>query len=237
MGMTRWADFWNADNPIYVSERHKRLHYRFIARDIAALMDELALSKEAAVLDYGCGEVLSADLLAHRCARLALCDAAPTIREKLAERLADNPKIAVMAPDEVDASPDSAFDLIVVNSLVQYLSRSELAERLAVWRAKLKSGGHVVLADVIPPHLSPLADARALTGFATKGGFLGAALVGLVRTFFSDYRRLRGELGLAQYDEPEMTALLAAAGLTAARRPRNLGHNQARKTFVAKPSG
>ena len=236
MGMTRWADFWNADNPIYVSERHKRLHYRFIARDIAALMDELGLGSDTAVLDYGCGEALSADLLAHRCGRLTLCDAAATIRERLKERFAGNPKIAVMAPDEVDASPDGACDLIVVNSLVQYLSRSEFAERLAVWRAKLKSGGHLVLADVIPPHLSPLADARALTGFAAKGGFLGAALVGLVRTFFSDYRRLRGELGLAQYDEPEMTALLAAAGLTATRRPSNLGHNQARMTFVAKPS-
>lgn len=234
--MTRWADYWNTDNPIYVSERHKLLHYRFIARDIVALMDELALGKDAAVLDYGCGEAMSADFVAHRCSRLTLCDAAPTVRERLMEHFGANPKIAVLAPEEVEALPESEFDLIVVNSLIQYLSRSEFAERLVVWRAKLKTGGHLVLADIIPPHVSPLADAGALLGFATKGGFLGAALVGLVRTFFSDYRRLRGELGLAQYDEPEMIGLLAAAGLSATRRPRNLGHNQARMTFVAKAS-
>jgi SAM-dependent methyltransferase len=237
MGMTRWADFWNADNPIYVSERHKLLHYRLVARDIVALMDALALGKDAVVLDYGCGEALSADLVAHRSSCLTLCDAAPTIRERLTERFAGNPKIDVMAPEEVDALPDGAFDLIVVNSLVQYLSRSEFAEQLAVWREKLKSGGHLVLADIIPPQVSPLADARALLSFAAKGGFLGAALVGLARTFFSDYRRLRGELGLAQYDEAEMMGLMAAAGLSAARRPRNLGHNQARMTFVARASG
>jgi SAM-dependent methyltransferase len=236
MGMTRWADYWNTDNPIYVSERHKLLHYRFIARDIVALMDELALGSAVAVLDYGCGEAMSADFVARRCSSLTLCDAAPTVRERLTGRFGANPKIAVLAPEEVETLPEGEFDLIVINSLIQYLSRSELAERLAVWRAKLRTGGHLVLADIIPPHVSPLADAGALLGFATKGGFLGAAIVGLVRTFFSDYRRLRGELGLAQYDEPEMIGLLAAAGLSATRRPRNLGHNQARMTFVAKAS-
>jgi SAM-dependent methyltransferase len=234
MGMTRWADYWNADNPIYVSERHKLLHYRLVARDIVAMMDELGVGRDGAVLDYGCGEALSADLVARRCARLTLCDAAPIVRERLTARFAGSPTIAVMAPEDVDALPDRAFDLVVVNSLVQYLSRDEFAQRLAVWRAKLRAGGYLALADIIPPHVSPVADAHALLSFAVKGGFVGAAIVGLVRTFFSDYRKLRGELGLAQYAEAEMLGLIAAAGLKAERRARNLGHNQARMTFVAK---
>ena len=51
-----WRDYWNQDTPIYVSERHKLLHYWLIANDIVALIP----SPEAAVLDYGCGEALAA---------------------------------------------------------------------------------------------------------------------------------------------------------------------------------
>ena len=31
----KWRDFWNRDNPIYVNERHKVLHYDRIARGIS----------------------------------------------------------------------------------------------------------------------------------------------------------------------------------------------------------
>ena len=36
-----WRDFWNGEHAIYVSERHKTLHYRRIALDIAARTLEL----------------------------------------------------------------------------------------------------------------------------------------------------------------------------------------------------
>jgi hypothetical protein len=46
---------------------------------------------------------------------------------------------------------------------------------------------------------------------------------------------LRSTIGLARYDEAAITAKLAAHRFAAARAPRNLGHNQARTTFVGKP--
>jgi SAM-dependent methyltransferase len=227
-----WRDFWNQDTPIYVSERHKALHYRLVANDIAALIEDPA----SVVLDHGCGEALSAERVAAACARLYLCDGAPLVRERLEERVSRNPRIAVLAPEGVEALPDGSLDLVVVNSLAQYLSLDELRGLLRLWRAKLKPAGRLVLADVIPPDVSPLTDAKALLSFAASGGFLKAAVIGLVRTALSDYRKLRDELGLAQYDEPEMLEILAEAGFSAERRARNLGHNQARMTFVARPS-
>lgn len=232
--MSRWVDYWNADTPIYVGDRHRLLHYRLIAKDIVALMGALAITPDAVVLDYGCGEALSADLVARRCARLTLCDGAPLVRDRLKERFADNTKIAVLAPDEVEALPDRMFDLIVASSLVQYLTREEFAALLGRWRAKLSPGGYLVIADVIPRGVGAATDALALLSFAARGGFLSAALVGLARTFFSDYRKLRGELGLSQYDEAEMLGLVGAAGLSVTRRRPNIGHNDARMTFVAK---
>ncbi|WP_407518969.1 class I SAM-dependent methyltransferase [Methylobacterium oryzisoli] len=224
-----WREFWNRDNPIYANDRHRTLHYAGLAREIAALVPH----PDAQVLDHGCGEALSADRVARACGRLILCDAAPRVREALARRFAAEPRIAVMAPEELERLADASLDLIVANSVAQYLTRAELESALRLWRRTLKPGGALVLADVIPPDLGPVADARALLAFAGTGGFLGAALLGLARTALSDYRALRQRLGLSQYAEADMLALLRAAGFAAERRPRNLGHNQGRLAFTA----
>jgi SAM-dependent methyltransferase len=226
-----WRDFWNQDTPIYVSERHKVLHYARVAADIARLIP----SSEAVVLDYGCGEALSADRVAARCARLTLCDAAPLVRERLRARFADEPRIAVLDPDEADSLPDGSLDLMVANSVIQYLGLDELRALLALALTKLKPEGSLILADVIPPDVSPVTDASALLSFAWQGGFLGAAALGLARTAVSEYRRLREELGLAQYDEDEIIEILGEAGFSAERLPQNIGHNQARMAFTARP--
>ena len=226
-----WRDFWNQDTPIYVSERHKTLHYRLIARDIAALVP----APDAVVLDYGCGEALSAERVAARCGRLYLCDAAPLVRERLRERFGHDERVTVLSPEDVTGLPDGSLDLLVANSLVQYLSLNELRDLLRLSRAKLKPDGRLILADVIPPDVNPLTDARALLSFAWQGGFLKNALIGLARTAASDYRTLREELGLAQYGEAEMIELLDDMGFAAERRRPNMGHNQARMTFVARP--
>jgi hypothetical protein len=47
---------------------------------------------------------------------------------------------------------------------------------------------------------------------------------------------LRSTIGLARYDEATITAKLAAHGFAAVRAPRNIGHNQARTTFLCKPT-
>jgi SAM-dependent methyltransferase len=226
-----WRDFWNQDTPIYVSERHRILHYSRIANDIARLIP----SPEAAVLDYGCGEALSADRVAAKCARLYLCDAAPIVRERLHARFAREARITVLSPEEAEALPDASLDLIVANSVIQYLSLDELRTLLRLARAKLRPGGSLVIADVIPPDVGPVADAGALLSFAWKGGFLGAALAGLARTAVSEYRKLREELGVAQYSEADITDILAESGFASERLPANIGHNQARMTFRARP--
>ncbi len=228
--MMNWREYWDTDHPIYVSDRHKMLHYRLVARDMTALVP----AATSHVLDHGCGEALSAGMVADRCAKLYLCDAAPTVRASLTARFINQPRIEVIAPETAElAIPDDSLDLIVANSLLQYLSRDELSASLALWLDKLKPGGMLVLADVIPPDVGPVTDAKALLAFAVRGGFFAAAVIGLVRTALSDYRKIRGQLGLSTYTAKQMDTMLHTAGFAAVRQRDNIGHNPARMTFVA----
>jgi ubiquinone/menaquinone biosynthesis C-methylase UbiE len=140
--------------------------------------------------------------------------------------------ISVAAPDDVRALPAGSLDVVVVNSLLQYLSRTELQDWLETFRLLLRPGGKLVLGDVVPPDIGPLTDAAALLRFGFEGGFLVAACVGLVRTALSDYRKLRRDLGLATYTEADILAMMEAAGFAATRHRPNIGHNQARMTLV-----
>jgi SAM-dependent methyltransferase len=232
LGSAGWIEFWNKDCSIYVSDRHKRVHYQTIATDIARLLPEGGSNR---VLDFGCGEALSAEIIAKRTRELVLCDAAPTVRDGLKRRFAADPKIMVVSPDEVAAMPEASFDAIVANSVLQYVSRDQLSDQLARWRRLLTPDGQLILGDIIPTKTGMIADAGALLTFAAKNGFLMPACAGLARTFFSDYRTKRAELGLLQLDEQDVIAVSKATGLAAVRQPHNIGHNPNRMTFVARP--
>ena len=72
--MSDWVKFYDFKHSvIYVNARHRDVHYRRIAEDIRAYVP----SPSAHVLDYGCGEATSADLVADACAQLVLVEAAP----------------------------------------------------------------------------------------------------------------------------------------------------------------
>ena len=225
-----WKSFWDSAHSIYVNDHHKDVHYRTIAEQIAQFVP----GPQARVLDYGCGEALHADLVAAVASEVALSDSADTVRAAMVQRFAGNPRIKVLSPHEVEGLPDRSFDLIVSNSVVQYLTTTELDHLLRLWRRLLASGGTLIVADVIPPDVGAISDVLALIRLAARHGFLLAALGGLARTAVSPYRKLRSTLGIAQYTEADFLAKLAAAGYSAERLQRNLEHNPARMTFRAR---
>jgi len=226
-----WIAFWDSDHSIYVNGRHRDVHYRTIAEDLRRL-----IPAGAVVLDYGCGEALHADIVAANARRLILCEAAPTVRTAVIQRFSDRGNIEVCDPDAVAALPSGSIDVVVLHSVTQYLTPQELDRLLALFRRLLASSGMLILGDIIPPDSSALTDAFALLRFARANGFLTAALIGLARTFLSDYWRLRSRLGLTRYSEAAAREKLAAAGFAATRDAANVGHNPARMTLLARPA-
>lgn len=219
-----WTSFWDTEHSVYVSPRHLDRHYSLIADDIIRVLPRAG----AHVLDYGCGEAMHSARVAEGCGALYLCDAAPNLRDRLARRFDDQPRIQVLSPQDAERLPEASLDLVIANSLSQYVKRSELAALLDAWLRLLRPGGKVIIADVITPEQTAATDASALLRFAAANGFLMDAVTGLARTLFSDYRKLRAELGLARYAEADILDMLRQAGYAAERLEPNFGYNRSR---------
>jgi SAM-dependent methyltransferase len=227
-----WISFYDFKHSvIYVNARHRDVHYRTIATDIAKLVP----SPDARVMDYGCGEATSAAILADACGHLTMVEAAPNVRAALAARSAGNAKVAVMTPDDAAAEPAHSYDMVVLHSVAQYLGGAELDGLLARFHRLLRPDGLFVLGDIIQPRLAAPMAAIALLRFGASNGFFWAAVGGLMRIFVSDYLKIKSKVGLSHYQEADMLKKLRSAGYDAKRAPRNIGHNQQRMTFLARP--
>ncbi|WP_420969029.1 class I SAM-dependent methyltransferase [Bradyrhizobium sp. B120] len=227
--MDEWIDYYDSTHTIYASRLHRDLHFQVIANDIIGYIT----SPGAVVLDYACGEALSAAKVANACAQLYLAEPAPGVRGRLVARFAPDTKIRVRSLDELKNMEADSIDLVVMNSVAQYMTPQELDSAFDVIHRLLKPSGRFVLGDILRPEVGMARDVIALLRFAATHGFLRDALIGLASTALSDYRQLRTRIGLQRYREDEMIAKLAAAGFDATRAPRNIGHNPWRMTFVA----
>jgi ubiquinone/menaquinone biosynthesis C-methylase UbiE len=228
--MHDWIDYYDSTHTIYASKQHRDLHFEIVAHDIIGHI----ASPDAVVLDYACGEALAAAKVADACSTLFLAEPAPGVRGRLIARFAPNTKIRVRSLDELKSMTAKSIDLVVMNSVAQYMTPAELDTALAVVRRLLKPAGSLVLGDILRPNVGMTRDVIALLRFAAKCGFLKDALIGLLSTALSDYRQLRTRLGLQRYSEKDMIAKLAKSGLSAQRAPVNIGHNPWRMTFVAR---
>jgi ubiquinone/menaquinone biosynthesis C-methylase UbiE len=228
--MDDWIDYYDSTHTIYASKRHRDLHFELVARDIVGYIT----APDSVVLDYACGEALSAARVADSCAMLILAEPAPGVRGRLIARFAPNTKIRVRSLDDLRKMAERSVDLVVMNSVAQYMTPQELDAAFAVIKRLLKPAGRLVLGDILRPEIGMPTDVYALLRFAAKQGFLKDALKGLLSTALSDYRQLRTRIGLQRYSEKEITAKLAAAGFSTTRAHQNIGHNPWRMTFVAR---
>ena len=107
-----------------------------IARDIIGYIS----SPDAVVLDYACGEALSAAKVADACGLLYLAEPAPGVRGRLIARFAPNTKIRVRSLEDVRKMDEKSIDLVVMNSVAQYMTPDELDAAFAVDQAAAETG-------------------------------------------------------------------------------------------------
>src|SRR5467141_2723841 len=179
--MDDWIDYYDSTHTIYASKLHRDLHFQIVAKDIISYIS----SPDAVVLDYACGEALSAARVAEACGKLYLAEPAPGVRGRLIARFAPNTKIRVRSLDDLRIMDEKSVDLVVMNSVAQYMTKEELDSAVAEIRRLLKPGGRLVVGDIMRPEVGMIRDVIALLRFALNYGFLKDALFGLLSTALS----------------------------------------------------
>lgn len=214
-----WLEYWD-------TLPRGRLLFPPECREFAKnFLREIAPKPTDRLLDFGCGYGDVAALLAPHVREVTVWDAAETMRAAAMENLALVPNARLW--DE----RSSGFDLIVVNSVVQYFSPEELASRLSDWAARLNPNGRIVLSDLSFPDHRSLSDMWSLLKFSVKRGYLFRALRNTLaeRSRYATFARTKP---LYHPDVREIAEFAAAAGLTAHYLPRNLTHFRTRTTAV-----
>src|SRR4029077_20415492 len=102
------------------------------------------------------------------CRALLLYDRAEAARRRLMSAYAGSPTIRVLGEAALEALPDASIDLIVVNSVVQYLSVSQFADALRIFHRLLKRDGTLLLGDIIAPDTPLVGHVTTFLSFAWR---------------------------------------------------------------------
>jgi SAM-dependent methyltransferase/ribosomal protein S18 acetylase RimI-like enzyme len=230
--VSEWTDYWER-------LEDRQAIFRAEAQDfVARLQTAVTVSNRTRALDFGCGFGFVANAVAPHVGTLALWDAAANMRARARLNVAAHNNVQFVDLSRTDHGLDGAFDLITVNSVVQYMTREELQGWLRQWRAMLAPGGHLVISDIVLPSYRFASDIVALSRFALRHGFLIEALREGVREYRS-YGAIKKLRPLLQLDHAAIGTLAAATGLRVEFLPDNLTFRTGRATavFTAAPSG
>jgi len=223
--------------------RMSALWIRPLSRWLADFVTGNSRGDQLRILDYGCGYFdLGKELI-----RL-------TEVETNSSRLAPAPRVDGFDPDTAALAttrtalahagtapglyhspadlPRGAYDLIVVNSVLQYLdSDKDLADFFVTARALLKPTGRriVVIADLIPPTYSAGIDALHSMAHATRHGLA----VPMLRHLWQAATKPSG-LSLLRIDRSRLERAARPAGFSIETLPKNLTPSPNRWSAIAR---
>jgi len=126
------------------------------------------------------------------------------------------------------------FDLIVVNSVIQYMSEEEFASWLGRWRNMLESSGVLMISDVILPQPAFLTEVADSLSFSAKEGFL----IRTLRRDFKQYWRylkVRRQATMTRYAKDDFSRRVKQAGFTVRFLPENLTYRSNRFSALLQP--
>ncbi len=193
------------------------------------------------VLDFGCGFGFVTALLAPIVTEICWWDPSANMRavarrntETLTNARFCELSMMPSTNSREDVWQDPRFDLILINSVVQYMPAEDVWAWLPQWHAMLAPEGQVVLSDLIPPHHSSLSDFVCLMRLGRRHG---SALTATTEALggLSNYWRRRNAVPLTSISRTDLTRHAAVANFTVRFLPANLTHFRHRWAALLRP--
>jgi cyclopropane fatty-acyl-phospholipid synthase-like methyltransferase len=232
---TTWREYFDGlkdQSPLY---REQAALY------VKSLCAAVGLQQHQRVLDFGCGFGFVAALLTPLVAEVWWWDPSPNMRSVAERNTADFPNarfcdlsaMPLTAPEGSDWR-GSPFDVILINSVAQYMAPEELCAWLRKLGSMLAPEGKLVLSDLIPPHHSGLSDLAHLLRFGLRHGSPLRAANGALGGV-ANYWRTSRALPLTRIGREDLARWATAASLDVTFLPANLTHFRQRWTAVLRP--
>lgn len=224
-----WRSYWNQPSTYEQIHRAQAVHY------VDKLTATIPLDSNVRVLDFGAGFGVVAEALAGKVARMYLWDISESMRSQAQRLLARYRNVEFLDLSSKHASlPGRSCDLIIVNSVVQYMTIEELSSWLVRWRTMLSSNGRIVLSDLIPSDPPSLFfELYETLAFSARCGMLSHVISPPQIEALKRYWKTRNEAGpLLRIGEDTLRRLAGVAGLAVQILPANLTHFSKRMTAV-----
>lgn len=210
--------------------RESPLHRAQSTLYVRSLIAEVGVHRDQRVLDFGCGFGSVVALLAPLVAEVWWWDPSPNMRSATRRTTSEihNVRSCDLSLPPAERPQQSrrkggAFDLILVNSVAQYMAPAELWRWIAGWRDLLAPDGQIVLSDLIPLQHGTLSDIVDLIRFGAQHGSAFRAAMQAVGDI-GEYRRTTRAVPLVRVSAQELIRHAADAGLETLVLPRNLTH-------------
>jgi SAM-dependent methyltransferase len=222
-----WNEYWDH------LESGDLLFREYSDEYVAKLLAEVPLHSRTRVLDFGCGYGFVASALAPRVSSIAAWDRSPLMRSRASAMLKTHANACLI--DLSQAAPAERFDLIIVNSVVQYMTSAEFDLWLERWRDLLVESGRLVLSD-LPLAQTTWVDIIDILRFSGRRRIL-------LRTLreasieFRRYRKTCAAQPLTQINRDDLCRRAGAAGFAVAFMKRNLTHLTHRTTALLTVNG
>jgi cyclopropane fatty-acyl-phospholipid synthase-like methyltransferase len=221
-----WQPYWEELSESQQPFREQADEY------VRNLESSLPLAPGMRVLDFGCGFGFVAEQLAPKVGELFIWDSSANMRRRARINTARRPNVKLLdLSSEKDLFGRKGCDLILVNSVVQYMTPDEFSRWLVWWRGALAPEGRIVVSDLIPPDHRSISDLIDLLVFSARRGRL-ARLLWQAFSELNRYLKMRRARPLTRIGCDELSRRGAAAGLAVNFLPRNLTHFRRRITAI-----
>ena len=220
-----WKSFYDSLHP---NLEVMRLESREYVRKLERLN---LISADSTILDFGCGAGFIAQMLAPKVKKISLWDISATMQRLALSHTAGCPNVTFLdLSDFRGPEVRQTFDLILVNSVIQYMELGDLSLWLSRWRQMLREHGKVIISDIITPDGNPFRDLGDILQFWLRNG-IASAFMGLIPMLIR-YRQAHQLRPLLRMEKETLTGLSGDAGFKIEFQPNNLTHFRTRNTVI-----
>ena len=187
-----WIDFWSASEHDHVFWR-KSIEYYF--ENLRRLIE---LKSDFSVLDFGAGPGYLGELLGPCVQHVDLIEPSAELRA-IARNITDQTSNVIISDYSMHGDLSSLmnerkYDLIIINSVLQYMGTIEIDTLLKTIQTSLKKDGALIVSDIVPEGSLLLRELGSVFQFYLKWFGLKAFLMHLLNEFRLSPKRARYKL-------------------------------------------